>query len=117
MGVHAVFFGSLAVATGLRDAMNTRAGCPIAGVDVGGGIHVPAAQSVTVRVSPVRKHPTLSRWCVLLCKPRLVLWYRAVKAACQTKVDAGTATAAETAIANSVEVDLDGTWDTATEVA
>lgn len=114
---HAVFFSSLAVAVGLRNAIDNRAGYPVDGVNVGGGIHAPAAQSRTVRSSPVRKHPTLARWCVLLTKPRLVLWFRAVQSACQDKVAAGTATAAETAIANSVEVDLDALWDTATEVA
>lgn len=37
-------------------------GYPKPGVDIGGGTHVPPAESVTTHEADVRKHPTLSQW-------------------------------------------------------
>lgn len=43
-------------------AIDAKLGYPKPGVDIGGGIHVPPAQSVTVRYGLVQKHPTLAQW-------------------------------------------------------
>jgi hypothetical protein len=115
--MRAIVFTTLALAVGVRNAMNARAGCPIAGVDVGGGIHAPAALSATTRVSNVRKHPTLNRWAIFCHKPRLLLWWLAVKRAAQDRIDAGQAQAGDAAIVATTDEELTSAWDSAGEVA
>lgn len=43
-------------------AVDAKLGYPKPGVNIGGGIHVPPAQSVTTRYADVQKHPTLAQW-------------------------------------------------------
>lgn len=42
--------------------VNEAGGYPRAGIDVGGGIHAPAAQTKTTGYADVLKHPTLAQW-------------------------------------------------------
>ncbi len=49
-------------ADGYSSAIDAKLGYPKPGVDIGGGIHAPPAQSVTVRYGAVQKHPTLALW-------------------------------------------------------
>ena len=51
-----------AATTSLQPAVDAAMGYPRAGLDIGGGIHVPAAQSVTQTYFSPIKHPTLSEW-------------------------------------------------------
>lgn len=45
-------------ALAMQAKLDTAFGCPIAGVDVGGGVHAPPAQSVTTHYGSVIQHPT-----------------------------------------------------------
>jgi hypothetical protein len=42
--------------------VNTAKGYPLAGTDIGGGVHVPPSQSVTTRWAPIWQHPTLTQF-------------------------------------------------------
>jgi hypothetical protein len=46
-------------------SVDTAQGYPKAGVDIGGGVHVPPAQSLTVRYAGIYQHPTLPLWAYL----------------------------------------------------
>lgn len=58
----ALVFTVQADANGYSAAVDAKLGYPKPGVDIGGGIHVPPAQSVTVRYGNVFPHPTLPQW-------------------------------------------------------
>lgn len=51
-----------AAAQALSDAVDAALGYPRAGVDIGGGVHAPASQSVTARYSYIIQHPTQPLW-------------------------------------------------------
>jgi hypothetical protein len=111
-----IIFTSLALAVAVRNALNTRAGCPIAPDHIGAS--VPPGLGVTTRVSGVRKHPTLNRWAVLVTKPRLLIWWLAVKQAAQDRITASPpGTAQDQAIVATNVQDANGAWDGAGEVA
>lgn len=44
-------------ALAMQAKLDVAYGCPIAGVDVGGGVHAPPEQSVTVHYGSVLQHP------------------------------------------------------------
>jgi hypothetical protein len=113
--IRALVFTTLALAIAVRNAMNTRAGCPIAPSHV--GANVPPGLGVTTRATRIRKHPTLSRWCVHVTKPRLLLWWAFVKQAAQDRIAANQAQAGDAAIVATTDETLAAAWDTATEVA
>jgi hypothetical protein len=115
--MRAIVFTSLALAVAVRNAMNVRAGLPRPGVDIGGGVHAPAAQSVTTRVSAIRRHPTLARWCVHVHRPFLLVWWAWIKQRAQDRIDANQAQAGDLAIVATTDETLAAAWDTATEVA
>jgi len=45
-------------ALAMRAKLDTAFGCPIPGIDVGGGVHAPPSQSVTTHYGSVIQHPT-----------------------------------------------------------
>ena len=51
-------------ATAILARVNARLGYPKAGVDIGGGLHATALQSMTTSHASVRAHPTLSLWAI-----------------------------------------------------
>lgn len=52
-----VYSNDQAGALAMQAKLDAAYGCPVAGVDIGGGVHAPAAQSVTVHQNPVLQHP------------------------------------------------------------
>lgn len=63
--MNAVVFAALAVANPFAAAVDASFGYPSNGVDIGGGIHVPPAQSRTLRYAALQQHHTLSLWAYL----------------------------------------------------
>lgn len=59
-------FSLQATALTFRSNVDSLCGYPKPGVDIGGGIHVPPAQSVTVHAHMVLPHPTLAEWAHLI---------------------------------------------------
>lgn len=53
-----VFPNDQAGAIAMQAKLDAAYGCPIAGVDIGGGLHAPPAQSVTLHYGAVMQHPT-----------------------------------------------------------
>lgn len=51
-------------ALALQAALDTQLGYPRAGVNVGGGVHVPPAQAVTTHAAVPFKHPVSTLWAV-----------------------------------------------------
>ncbi len=63
--MQAYVFSALAqaqAAVAAMDAPSATGPYPKAGLDIGVGIHVPAAQSQTFTYGAIWKHPTLSQW-------------------------------------------------------
>lgn len=52
-----LFLADQVGALAMQTKLDVASGCPIAGVDVGGGVHAPPAQSVTVHYGSVIQHP------------------------------------------------------------
>ena len=88
-------FADLATATTFRNALDVQLGYPKPGIDVGGGVHAPPAQSVTPHYAGVLKHPTLAT-CAILSDA--------------TITPVVTAAANALAVAVPVSTALDGTW-------
>lgn len=87
-------YSSLAGAQSLAASVDVQLGYPRAGVDVGGGRHVPPAQSVTLRYADV------------VAKPDGTAWAYPVDTTNQTAVTSQPSlTASATGITN-----LDATW-------
>ena len=61
----AYIFNSLAAAQLGVTANDTPLGMPIAGTDIGGGQHAPAAQSVTVTYAAIYQRADGLAWCML----------------------------------------------------
>lgn len=58
--MQAVLFPSdQAGALAMQAKLDAAYGCPVAGVDVGGGVHAPPEQSATIHYGTVLQHPTL----------------------------------------------------------
>ena len=52
-----IFYADQVGALAMQAKLDASYGCPIAGVNVGGGIHAPAAQSATLHYGSVFQHP------------------------------------------------------------
>lgn len=52
-----IYSNDQAGALAMQGKLDVAYGCPKAGVDVGGGVHAPPAQSVTVHYGSVMQHP------------------------------------------------------------
>ena len=52
----------------MQGKLDVAYGCPIDGIDIGGGVHASKAQSQTVHYGPVLKHPTLANWAAVCDK-------------------------------------------------
>jgi len=98
--MNAFIFVAATDAQSTQSDCDTRLGYPKPGVDIGGGVHVPPAQSSTVHEAPVLKHRTLTQW-AFLSTPNVQAILPTVKADLPA-VTIGTATA------------LDATWNDAT---
>lgn len=107
--MRAVVFTALAAATRVRDRIDQLLGYPKAGVDHGGGRHAPPARTATSSWSDVKKHPTLSRWRVLV-KPAIAARLATIRAEAQARIAAGQAQPGDAMIAAMVEENLDATW-------
>lgn len=55
-----------ATALTAQSTLDTDAGYPKAGVDIGGGIHAPPSQSITAHYQAVWQHPTLLEWAIMI---------------------------------------------------
>lgn len=64
-----VILTTLADAGVLRARVAARLGYPKPGLDIGGGLHVSAAESRTDFYTNFRKHPTLNKWALLVDGP------------------------------------------------
>lgn len=53
-----VFPADQSGALAMQAKLDVAYGCPIAGVDIGSGVHAPPAQSVTTHYAGVIQHPT-----------------------------------------------------------
>lgn len=60
--MNAIVFTARGDADSISTAIDTRLGYPKPGVDIGGGVHAPPAQTVTIRYGDVERHPTLALW-------------------------------------------------------
>jgi hypothetical protein len=61
----AYVFGSQAAAVECQQAVDTALGMPIAGTDIGGGVHVPADASITVTYAVPLQNPSTGLWAYL----------------------------------------------------
>lgn len=60
----AYVFNDLPSAQAAQAHVDQKLGMPIAGVNIGGGIHAPPSQSVTTTYAVPVKHPTLPQWSI-----------------------------------------------------
>lgn len=58
----AYVFSALASAQPVATAMDQAMSYPLAGTDIGGGVHAPPSQSVTTTYFRILKHPTRTEW-------------------------------------------------------